>query len=182
MVKHGLLGFWVVGLLCTSSVAFAQWPEGVTVVKSEKGKSVSAKGKMEDGKPIEDLTWAANSSMACFPATQNEKFRGNHVMFATDLPPKSIMTVTVVPDDPKQDLSIWGYSVGTDNFRTPPGIPSCVACEAEHKWDRPKRGKTQDHTRTITFNAIGNPYNVLIGVSGPKGATAGGFTLKVDLK
>ena len=50
------------------------------------------------------------------------------------------------------------------------------------QWDRPKRGKTQDHTRTITFNAIGNPYNVLIGVSGPKGATAGGFTLKVDLK
>ncbi len=182
MIKKLLAGLLFFGALGVSGTAHAQWPEGVTVVKSEKGKTVEVKGKMEAGKPMEDLSWAANSSMACFPATQNEKFRGNHVMFATDLPPRSIMTVTVVPDDPKQDLSIWGYSVGTTNFTTPPKIPSCVACEAEHKWDRPKRGKTQDHTRTISFNAIANPYNVLIGVSGPAGATAGGFTLKVELK
>lgn len=170
------------GMLAWAPEARAEWPAGVTVVKSEKGGSVSAKGKLEDGKPMDDLAWASTSSMACFPATQNEKFRGNHVMLATEIPPKSIMTVTVIPDDPTMDLSIWGYTVAPNNFRTPPGIPSCVACEAEHKWDRPKKGKTQDHTRTITFNAIGNPYNVLVGVSGPKTAVKGGFTLKVDVK
>ncbi len=158
------------------------WPANVTKVISEKGKTVTASGKLERGERINDLTWASTSSMACFPATQNEKFRGNHVLFATDLPQRSILVVTVVPKDPSKDVSIWGYQVGTTNFRVPPTIESCTSCEAEHKWDRPKRGKTQDHTRSITFNATTNPYNILIGVSGPGAATAGDFDLKFELK
>lgn len=162
--------------------AHAQYAAGVTAIKAEKGKTVEVKGKMEDGKPMEDLSWASTAGNACFPGTQNEKFRGNHVFFSTDLPTRSILSITVVPDDPKQDLSIYAYSVGTNNFSLPPDLASCVSCEAEHRWDRPKKNKTQDHTRTVKLNAIQNPYNVVIGVSGPAGAVKGGFTLKVDLK
>jgi hypothetical protein len=165
-----------------ASQALAEWPANVKVVTAEKGKTVTASGKLEDGAPIEDLSWAANSAMACFPATQNSKFRGNHVFFATQLPPKSFLTVKVIPKDVNADLSIWGYQVGPSNFRMPPKIESAVACEAEHKWDRPKKGKTQDHTRTIEFNSIKNPYQVLIGVSGPEAAKAGEFTLEITLK
>lgn len=168
-------------LLSTHALA-VEWPKNVTVVKSEKGKKIEVKGKLEAGAPIADLTWAANSSVACFPATQNEKFRGNHVLFATELPPTSEMTITVVPTDPSADLSIYAYSVGTTSTALPPALPSCVSCEAEHRWDRPKKNRTQDHTRSVKLNAIRNPYNVVIGVTGPATATKGEFTLVIDLK
>ena len=71
--------------------------------------------------------------------------------------------------------------MGTTNFSTPPELPSCVSCEADHKWDYKKSGKTQDHTRTIEFNSIKNPYNIFIGVSGPEGLTSGEYTIEIDL-
>lgn len=170
------------GVLLIPGLARAEWPAHVTVVKSEKGKTVTVKGKLENGKLIEDLSWASSSSNACFPATQNEKFRGPHVIFATEIPPRSEMKITVKPDDPKVDLSIWAYEVGTTNFALPPNLPSCVTCEAEHKWDRPKRGKTQDSSRTVEVNAIQDPFSVVIGVSGPAASKAGGFTLTIETK
>jgi hypothetical protein len=183
MVRAAALAFLCSALAASSaSAADTKWPENVQAVTSIKGEAVEVTGDLKDGAVIEDLSWAARSSMACFPATQNEKFRGPHALFSTNLPARSILFVTVIPDDPNLDVSIWGYTVGTNNFRVPPAIQSCVSCEAEHKWDRKKKGKTQDHTRTIRFNAVGNPYNVLIGVSGPKDSTAGAFTLKFDLK
>ncbi|MEW5853139.1 MAG: hypothetical protein AB2A00_30435 [Myxococcota bacterium] len=158
------------------------WPANVTEVKVEKGKTASVKGSLDKGAVVEDLTWAANSSVACFPATQNERFRGNHVFYATQIPPKSIMKITVVPDDPKADMSIYAYTVGTTNYALPPKLSSVVSCEAEHKWDRPKKGKTQDHTRTVQLNAVGNPYNVVIAVAGPKDVKAGSYTLNIELQ
>ncbi len=176
------LGVVFASLFAFVGEAAAEFPAGVKEVKSEKGKKVSAQGKLEEGAPIEDLSWAANSSVACFPATQNERFRGNHVLYWTSLPPRSVMTITVTPDDPAADMSIYAYSIGTTNFAVPPKLASCVSCEAEHKWDRPKKGKTQDHTRTVKLNAIGNPYNVVIGVAGPKGVVSSGYTLSVDVQ
>jgi hypothetical protein len=170
-------------VLATVATAQSQWPSNVTVVASEKGKVVTVEGKLESGTPIADLSWAANSSEACFPGTQFEKFRGNHVLFATSLPTRSIMKITVAPKDTSKDLSLYAYSVGATDFKTlPPNIPRVVSCEAEHKWDRPKAGKTQDHTRWVELNAIQNPYNVVIGVSGPKEAVSGEFTLSIELK
>lgn len=164
-------------LVASSALAEDAWPKNVTVVKLEKGKAVTVEGKLESGAPIADLGFAARSTVACFPATQNEKFRGNHVFFGTQLPPRSVVEITVTPADPSQDLSIYAYEIGTNSFTLPPALQSCVSCEAEHKWDRPKRGKTQDHTRTVKLNAIANPYNIVIAVSGPAAATKGAFTL-----
>lgn len=169
-------------LVSYSSTALAEWPEGVTTVKVEKGTTVEVKGNLDTGKLIEDLTFASRSSVACFPGTQNERFRGNHVFFATRIPPQSIMKITVVPDDASADMSIYAYEIGTTNFTLPPDLAQCVTCEAEHKWDRPKKGKTQDHTRTVSVNAIKNPYNVVIGVAGPKDVKSGAFTLKIELQ
>lgn len=164
-----------------STPALAEWPAHVTAVKAEKGKKVEVKAKLEDGKPIEDLSWAASSSVACFPATQNAKYRGNHVLFRSELPAKSVMTITVKPDDEKTNLSLYAYSIGANSERVVPDLPSCVSCESDEKWDRPKKNKTQDSSRTVKLDAVGNPYNVVIGVSSPAGQT-GGFTLSVTLE
>ncbi len=151
-------------------------------LKSVKGKSLLYKGDLAEGVKIHDLSWASKSSVACFPATQNSKFNGNHIIYITEIPPRSIMEITVIPDDPKANMSIYAYTVGTTSTAMVPNLSSCVTCEAEHKWDYKKRGKTQDHTRTIKLNAINNPYRVVIGVAGANGLTKGSFKLKVTVK
>ena len=189
-VKAGLVGLSMLALAGVAGAAppkqatpkATAFPANVTHFDSKYNEVTEMKGDLKNGAPMEDLSWAANSSNACWPATQNVHFRGNHVLFSTNIPPKSDMHITVVPDDPKQDMSIYAYTIGTTNFAVPPSLPSCVSCEAEQKWDRPKKGKTQDHTRTIRLNAATNPYNVVIGITGPAEAKEGGFTIKVDLK
>lgn len=161
----------------------AQWPSNVTFVENKPGDSVTASGDLSKGTIMEDLSWAASSSNACFVATQNLKYRGNHVLFATTMPPHSIMYITVTPDDTKGDLSIYGYMMGATEYRVVPNLPSCITCEADYKWDRPVKNKVQTHERKIEFqNPTDNTYNMVIGVAAPKDVTSGQFTLKIKVR
>jgi hypothetical protein len=139
-------------------------------------------GNLNEGFSISDYSWAWNSSNACFPATQKAKFTGKHTLYVVKLPPRSILTVTVHPKDKSKNMSIYGYQIAEGKEIFPEDLQSCVTCEAEHKWDYPKRGKTQDESRAITFNATTNSYNVIIGVAGADGLSEGDYTLEFSLK
>ena len=143
--------------------------------------TVSYQGDLANGEKITDLTWAANSSVACFPATKNQKFSGNHVFYTTTIPKRSEMFIKVIPKNKKQNFSVYAYLVGETNEQLPPNLNSCVTCEADYTWDYKRRGKTQDHTRQVRLNAINNPYKVVIGVVGGDGATSGEYTLEIKL-
>jgi hypothetical protein len=137
------------------------------------------KGNLSSGKTIE-LAWAANSSVACFPATEFDNFRGNHVFYGFQLPKQSVVTITAIPDDPKTDVNLYAYSIGATDFkRVPPNVPTATSCEAGYDQ---KTDKNPGVTEKVTLNATTNPYNVIVGVAGPKGVTSGGYTLKVELK
>lgn len=151
-------------------------------VETVAGKTATVTGSLKEGAQLSDYSWAWNSANACFPATQKAKFTGNHIFFLTKLPPRSILTVTVRPKDKSKNLSVYGYQIAPDKTTLPEDLQSCVTCEAEHKWDYPKRGKTQDESRTITFNATTNSYNIMIGVAGADGLTDADFTLSFSLK
>jgi len=154
-----------------------------TKINCEKNKITKIKGDLKNGVIINDLSWAWSSSNACFPETQKKKFTGNHVLYVTDLPKYSEMEVTVVPDNKNADFSIYAYEIGANSDRIVPNLPSCIRCEVDHKWDYPKKGKTQDHSRTVKhLVAINNPYKVVIGVVGANGLQKGGYTLKINLK
>ncbi|MCH2192776.1 hypothetical protein [Kordia sp.] len=101
-----------------------------------------------------DLSWAANSSVACFPATKNQKFSGNHVFYTTAIPRRSEMFTKVIPKNKKHNFSLYVYQVGVNNEQLPTNLNSCVTCEADYKWDRKRLGKTQDHTQKVRLNAI----------------------------
>jgi hypothetical protein len=176
MKKHSLL---LVLALFFTTIAFSQkkWS-----VPASPNKAALYKGDLADGAVIEDLSWASTSSNACWPATENTYFRGNHVFFVSSIPPNAELTVTVIPDDVNTNLSIYGFQLGTNTTNFPPDISSCVACESERKWDRPKVGKTQDHTRSIYFNSTTDSYRVVIGVAGADGLKTGTFNIKFDLK
>lgn len=175
---------FVTSVILLTLFALAQgkgWPKEVTVVASKSNETVTATGDLATGKIIEDLSWASSSSNACFPATQNLKFRGHHVFYATTIPPRSIMKISVKPDDEKVDLSIYAYMMGNQDFSLVPNLARCITCEADHKWDRPWKGKVQTSERKVEFqNPTQNIYNILIGVAAPKDVTTGKF--KVEIK
>ncbi len=159
------------------------WRADVKLIESKSNATASAEGDLSAGKPMEDLSWASSSSNACFPATQNEKFRGNHVFFATSIPARSIVTVSVTPTDESVNLSLYAYMMGADSFDMVPDLARCITCEADHKWDRPWKGKVQTSERKVEFqNPTQNTYNIFIGVSSPKAITSGKFRVDVKTK
>jgi hypothetical protein len=169
-------------LFLFSATAFAEFPEYVTQVNSARGESIVVQGSFSKGITISDLDWAWSSSNACFTQLQAAKYAGPHVFFTTTIPTRSVMTVTVTPHDPKQNISLYAYTIGNGEARLPPNLPLSVTCEANYKWDRPWKGQTQDHTRSVELNAISNPYTVVIGVSGPATVTSGDFDLNISVK
>ncbi|MEW6126897.1 MAG: hypothetical protein AB1757_07645 [Acidobacteriota bacterium] len=178
-----LLTVGLLTMILISSLAYGQkggWPAQVKVISSKANETVKASGDLAEGSLMEDLSWASNSSNACFPATQNEKFRGNHVLYATTIPPRSILTVTLKPDAADANMSLYGYMQGNNSFDLVPNLPRCITCEADHKWDRPWKGKVQTSERKIAFqNPTMNTYNIVIGVSAPKGTTSGKYTVEI---
>lgn len=181
MKKQIILSIFLALIFATATHAQPKQPT-MWSVKTVANKTSTVNGSLKDGIKLGDLSWAWNSSNACFPATQQAKFTGNHVFFVTELPPRSILTVTVTPKKSGANLSLYGYQIAAGQTTLPEALHSCVTCEADHKWDYPKRGKTQGDERTMTFNATTNSYNVVIGVTGANGLTEGDFTLAVTLK
>ncbi|MEM1217027.1 MAG: hypothetical protein AAGJ82_15135, partial [Bacteroidota bacterium] len=167
--------------LFTIQLSAQDLPPKIGVVANE---TVTVTGNLQDGSTMTDLSWAWNSSVACFPETQRQKFTGQHVLYYVDVPRYSELTITVVPTDKTQDFSLYAYEVGQVNKRNlVPNLAHCVRCEADHRWDRPRRGKTQDHIRTVRdILAINNPYQAVIGVVGPPAATEGDFELRIEMK
>jgi len=162
--------------------ASAQFPAQVTPLSVKPNQTFTINSNLAKGRKMEDLSWASNSAVACFPGTQNTKFNGYHVLYSMKLVSHAELTITVIPDNKNANFSIYAYQIGTNNFSTVPNLTSCVACEADHKWDYPKRGQTQNHTRKVYLNSIENQYNVVIGVVGAEGLSSGGFTLQIDMK
>ncbi len=182
MTKRAFSGL-LLAMTVATPVAFAgdppKWATGVTNVAAVSGTVVEVKGNLSAGKTI-SLPWAAKSSVACFPATEFDNFKGNHVFYGLQLPKESVVTITAVPDDPKTDINLYALQLGATDFsRVPPNIPSATTCEASYDQ---KTDSNPGVTEKVTLNATTNPYNVVIGVAGPKGVLTGGFTLKVELK
>ncbi len=173
---------YLLAIMLVSSFSYAQFPSSVKRINAQPNKTTTVIGNLAFGKVISNLRWASYSSNACFPATQNKKFNGNHVLYSVDLPPYSEMFITLIPTDRNANMSIYAYSIGKTNYSIPPALASCISCEAEHKWDYKKRGKTQDHTRTVRLNATKYGYNVVIGAVGANGLKKGAFKIKIELK
>lgn len=144
----------------------------------EKGNTATYTNDIKNGVLIHDLSWAWNSSNACFPGTQKESYEGKHILFQTEMNSYSTMTVTLIPKNKKDELSLYGYQIGKTSNYTVPNLPSCVSCEADNN----ASGRAKDNKRTIKFMAIRNPYKVIIGVAGAKGITEGDFDIKIKVE
>ena len=119
------------------------------ILPNEKAEA-NVLGNLADGKSMPDLSWAWSSSNACFPETQVRKFTGNHQLFEFEIPARTEVQIILTPKDKKHDMSLYAYMVGVGTDAIVPNLSSCIRCEADHKWDRPKAGKIQDHRRIVS--------------------------------
>lgn len=167
--------------LAFSLSSYAQTPQFVEV---QPNAVTEVQGDLLTGTIMEDLSWAWNSSIACFVAPRRNRFTGNHVLYSCDLPKYTEYEITVIPEDKNANFSIYAYQIGqVSASNTVPNLQRCIRCEADFKWEYKRRGKTQDHTRTVKdILAINNPYQVVIGVVGAEGLTSGAYTLKIISK
>lgn len=165
-----------------AAMAVAQSERTVNSVVIKPGLTSNVTGNLNEGSKLRSLAWAWNSSVACFPSTQQAKFTGNHVFYTVDMPSRSIVTVTVVPRIAGANLSIYGYQLPPDTHTLPDSLGSVVTCEADYKWDIPKAGRTQTDARTITFNSTDGSHTLMIAVAGPSGLGEAAYTLKISLK
>lgn len=166
-------------ILASSAVA-----QKVQYVKVIPGKETSVTGDLAQGIYMSDLSWAWNASVSCFPAIRTKKFTGHHVLYFADLPRYSNMEVTLIPDNPADNLSLYAYEVGKVTAKTTvPNLKSCIRCEADFKWEFERRGQTQDHTRKVrNLIALNHPYQVVIGVAGADRLKEGKFKLLIRVK
>ncbi len=172
--------------LCGATIVSAQDKPKVNVIDTMAvnqdgvaNQIMTVQGSLAGGVKLKSLDWAWMSSNACFPQTQAARFTGNHVLYALELPPHSIMTVTVKPKNDSTNLSIYGYQIGVEKVILPEDLQYCVTCEADHERQYLRRGEVRTGTRTMRFNAIGNSYKVIIGVAGANNLTEGDFTLEI---
>jgi hypothetical protein len=154
----------------------------VTEVKNLVSNTPSTiSGDIADGEIMDDLTWAANSSVACFPGTRAIEFMGNQLFYQVDIPQGQELKITVTPTGEKSRINLYGY-INFDGSNTPP-ISSCISCEAGYEIyagnpDLTKPGEPQ----SISFSqAVNKGFTVFVCVSGAKDVTTGTFDLSFEL-
>lgn len=159
------------------AIMSAQYPAHVTWLDIEPNGSVSAEGNLNTGKQIE-LRFASRSTVACFPATQNDKFSGKHVFYALRMPAHSELTITATPRNGRTDVNLYAIQTSVGNASAvPPATVSCVSCEASFSY----QGNNPGDEEQVELQSVNNEYDVIIGIAGPAGVTEGDFTLKAEL-
>ena len=77
----------------------------VSKVEVVGNTTATVQGSLGSGVKLKRLDWAWSSANACFPGTQAARFTGNHVFYVVDLPPRSIMNITVKPKNDSTNLT-----------------------------------------------------------------------------
>ncbi|MCI4671956.1 MAG: hypothetical protein MRZ79_27685 [Bacteroidia bacterium] len=157
--------------------------ENLTEIPSiNSGESYVLMDNIENGEVMDDLSWAALSNVACFPATRFIEFEGNQLFYQVDIPQGSELIATVIPTGERKRINIYGY-INFDGTNTPP-LSVVTSCEAGYEIyvgnpDLNKAGEPQD----ISFaQAINRGFTAFICVSGAQGVLEGDFELKLELK
>lgn len=156
--------------------------EVIEIPEFAVGEARVVKGDLAQGKVLEQLDWAANSSVACFPATRFVEFEGKQVFYSLTIPKGSELTVRLASTGRKQRINLYGY-LNFDGSNLPP-ISRCISCEASYPLyaGTPNLRQVGDPRSMVFGQAINRSYTVLIAVAGARGVTEGSYDLSLSLK
>ena len=147
------------------------WPENVYNVEigGVYGHDLS------EGEVI-DLTWASDSSTACWVETENQNFSGSHVFFGLTQPADSYLTVAVTPEA-GLDVSMYLMQMTTDLHLVPPSLSSYPnSCNVGFD---PIHDANPGESEFVEVLGYPTDTNVLIGIAGTDDLTAGAFELEI---
>lgn len=158
---------------------FAQKPKNLFKITPKINQTVTYKSNLNLGKKMNDLSWAWKSSNACFSATEQKYFNGNHVLFTGIIPKSTSYTLKLIPKKHNQNMSIYCYEIDVnDNFLVP-NLPKSNNCMAKTEQSISYLKK---HVREIKSKLIlKNNTRLVIGVVGANKLSNGDFTLLIRL-
>jgi hypothetical protein len=126
-----------------------------------------------------DIAWAENSTVACWPGTENLNFSGAHVFYTMEQPPHSRLTATVIPGSDNLDVNVYIIQQDIGGNQFPPDVHSVISCEAGYPAATDSNPGASD---SAFIDAITNSYLVIIGVAGAEGFVSGAYTLQTRLE
>lgn len=159
--------------------AYEAWPDAVQQVQLDEDGEWTGQGDLMTG-ACTNLDFASDAQVACWPATQNEHYQGNHVYYALaePMPPRSVLTLTATPLDPELDISFYGVQQGTDSYQVPPRVLGGI-CETDNGHPAGNPGEPE---AIRFFNPSDRAeYNIFFGVAGADGVTEGQFEVSASL-
>lgn len=157
-------------------------PSFVPYVRTSKGRTTTLKGALQNGKILEDLSWATSSQIACWPDIRDIEFQGKHVGYWFDLPGHSVATITVTPLKKSTRINIYGYT-SFDLQRIPPYITYVQTCEASHPiWVGAPDFSETAKPQSIRLNTVTRHTAVYFAVAGAKDMLEGDYTITIEIK
>jgi len=152
------------------------WSNDVTrlIVAGVQG-TLEEVGTLSDGTAI-DPNWGHDPNVYCWVGPQGVlDFGGAHVFYAIEplIPVNSVLEIELVPEE-GLDLNLYAIAQPVGTYYVPPHVPSAIDCQ---NGDEEPAGGTE----VVEIATITEPYNLLIGVTGPEGTVEGGFTLRLTL-
>ncbi len=167
-------------IMLFSSSNFAQDGNAPEIIDLDFQPTIIQNGNLNSGF-IMPLQWAANSSVACFPATRFVEFQGNHLLYRVQLPAGANVKITVTPKNKKHRINLYALRLGAHNYDSPPDITRAISCEASYPIYVGKPNyRVPAKAQSVEYMSVRKPYNILIGVAGAKGIMEGDFELKLE--
>ena len=170
-------------LLCFSVSSLQAQTESkeLPVQDLETKSKILISGNLQDGMTM-PLRWAENSSVACFPGTRFNEYKGNHLLYRVQMPAASKMDIKVTPKSKKNRINVYALRLGADNLAAPPNVSSCISCEASYPIYAGKPNyRMAAKPKSVEYISINKPYTILIGVAGAEGVMEGDFELEITI-
>ena len=133
-------------------------------------------GDLSEGEVLSDLSWAEDSTVACWPGNEHVNFMGAHVFYSVPQEPYTLLTATVTPASDDVDVNVYILQQHEGFNEVPPDVTSVVSCEVGFPQSTDSNPGEQD---SATVTSIERSYFNVIGVAGPEGVVSGGYTLSI---
>jgi len=141
--------------------------------------NTSKAGDLSDGAALSSLDWAWKSSIDCFAPHAADRYSGNHVFYTIQLPADYKLTVNLIPEDAKDEMSLYAYSSAGGTATLPESLASCLSCKTDPA-SVDARNRTIELKATTIFEELPQSHHTLvIGVAGAEGVLTGAYTLEV---
>ena len=144
-------------------------------------KTVVFKKELLEKGARQDMHWAWDNSVRCFPGYEQAKFGGNQVVYKIEMAPFQEITILLKPKKKKTRLNLYAYQVEQELSASAPDPQQIISCVADYIPEHKKRQKSkQKNSRMLKMLSLATPYILYIGVAGEQDIHSGVYKLEIS--